>query len=55
MRKKELLISIEKLRKEMNDLVIKRGFLHKKILNKSQELDKLLNKYNKENFKISNK
>ena len=55
MKEKKLLKSIEKLRRELNELSTEIGFLHNKILHKSQELDKLLNKYYKDNCNISNK
>ena len=55
MKKIELIISIEKLRREIIEMAAKKGFLHKEVQHKSQELDKLLNKYNNINCNVSNK
>ena len=52
MSEKELVAKIEKLRKEINKIATKRGFLDKKVLQKSQKLDKLLNKHSKIDTKI---
>ena len=51
----QLIISIEKLRREIIEMAAKKGFLHKEVQHKSQELDKLLNKYNNINCNVSNK
>ncbi len=52
MNEKELVTKIEKLRKEINDIATKKGFLNKKVLQKSQKLDKLLNKHSKITTKV---
>ncbi|WP_058306957.1 aspartyl-phosphate phosphatase Spo0E family protein [Gracilibacillus massiliensis] len=40
-----LIIKIEKLRKEMTDVALKKGITSKESLHISQELDELLNDY----------
>ena len=47
MNEKKLLNKIEKIRKEINIIASKKGFLDKEVLKKSQQLDELLNKHNK--------
>lgn len=42
--------SIEKKREEMHELVEKYGFLDDRVLEKSMQLDKLLNQYIKEHM-----
>lgn len=40
-------ISLEKLRAELEELGMEKGFLHPEVLAKSEELDKLLNEMNR--------
>ena len=47
MKKSSLLNLIRELRKEMEELAKSKGFNNQKVLEKSQELDKLLNEYEK--------
>ncbi|MFW6022676.1 MAG: aspartyl-phosphate phosphatase Spo0E family protein [Halanaerobiaceae bacterium] len=50
--KKTLADSIEKVRKDLNLMGKDRSFLKRDLIEKSQELDKLINKYNKESYNI---
>ena len=47
MKKSSLLNLIRELREEMEELAKSKGFNNQKVLDKSQELDKLLNEYEK--------
>ncbi len=43
----QLLEKIERIRNEMMQLALQKGFQDKEVIGLSQELDKLLNKYNR--------
>lgn len=47
MNESELIMKIERLRRELNALVVEMGTMAQAVLSKSKELDEILNQYNR--------